>query len=996
MPLRSPRRRLLALVATTCAFTTVVAVSPAAAAPPLDPAETVTTAPGRYVVTLTGDPLATYDGDVRGLERTRPREGRRVDTTSRAAREYRQHLRQEQDQVAASVDAEPTRRYDVSLNGFAATLSAEQARDLSRAPGVLSVSKDTLHKATDDKNSVDYLGLSGQGGVWDDLGGTAAAGRGVVVGVLDTGIWPESASFAGQALSTTKPPTSDRYRPYRTGSTITVPKSDGSTFTGTCQTGEQFTADLCNTKLVGARYFGDGWQAAVPPANRRDYISPRDGGGHGSHTASTAAGNAGVAASVEGNDYGTISGVAPGATIASYKVLWEGDSAQTTGGWTSDIVAGIDAAVTDGVDVLNYSIGSGSESAVDEPISLAFLSAASAGIFVAASAGNSGPGASTLDNTAPWVTTVAASTIAPYEGTVVLGDGRSFAGISTTVGATTGPAPLVTAAAVKAASATAANASLCGPGTLDPAKVAGTIVVCDRGVVDRVAKSAEVERAGGIGMVLVNLSTLSLDGDLHAVPTVHLNPPAATDVKTYAATSGATATLQPGNLTSTKLPYPQIAGFSSRGPSTVTGGDLVKPDLAAPGVSILAAVAPPSNSGRDFDFYSGTSMAAPHVAGAAALFLGAGVHPDWSPMDIKSALMTTAQDTLDADGTPNTDPFSQGAGELTPTAMFSPGLVYPSSDEDWLGFLEGNGIDTGTGVEAIDPSDYNTPSIAVGSLLKTQTVTRTVTAVEPGIYRAQASVPGTTVKVTPSILNFDSAGQTKTFKVTITNQSVDFDTAATGFLTWRGAGNTVRSPIAVTPRALIAPDAVAGSGRVGKVTFDVQPGVDGAFPIKGYGLAQGTASTATLAAGAQSQFQTTVADGAKVAQFTTRTSARGADLDLYVYRVVGTSATLVAQSASAAADETVVLAAPAPGRYISQVVNFANAPGTTTTSYDHRGTVVTESSADGRFRVTPASPKATVGEPIRVTAAWSRVDADSPYLGFVEYLDGSGTIVSVN
>ncbi|WP_147264034.1 S8 family serine peptidase [Desertihabitans brevis] len=989
----SPRRRLLGLTAATCAAAVVLTGSPAAAVPPSD---LPVPASGRYIVTLTDEPLATYDGGTDGIARTRPTEGRRVDTTSSAAREYRRHLEERQDEAAERVGVEPTRRYAVSLNGFAATMTADQARELETTPGVLAVSKDQLHKPTDDKNSVDYLRLSGPGGVWESLGGTDAAGRGVVVGVLDTGIWPENPSFAGDELSATEPGDDDPYRAYRDGEDIVMAKSDGSTFTGECETGEEFTADLCSTKLVGARSFSDGWEAAVPEAYRNDYLSPRDGGGHGSHTASTAAGNADVPATVEGNDFGTVSGVAPGAAIASYKVLWEGTTEETTGGWTSDIVEAIDAAVADGVDVINYSIGSGSESAVDNPISLAFLSAASAGIFVSASAGNSGPGASTLDNTAPWVTTVAASTVAPYEGTVVLGDGQRFSGISTTVDQPTGPAPLEVAVEVKTAAATDADAALCAPGTLDPAKATGTIVVCDRGVVDRVAKSAEVERVGGIGMVLVNLTELSLDGDLHSVPTVHLNPPASADVKAYAATAGATATLEPGNLAGDTMPHPQIAGFSSRGPSTATGGDLVKPDLAAPGVSILAAVAPPSNSGRDFDFYSGTSMAAPHVAGAAALHYGDGVHPTWSPMQVKSALMTTAEDLVDAEDQPVTDPFVQGAGELTPTRMFEPGLVYDSADEDWLAFLEGIGVRTGTGVEAVDPSDYNTPSIAVGSLLRTQTVTRRVTAVEPGLYRAQASVPGLDVEVTPSILNFDSAGQTKTFTVTLTNHSVDFDEAATGSLTWSGAGTTIRSPIAVTPRALLAPESVAGSGRNGQLRFEVQPGVEGRFPIRAYGLAQGAASNGTLPAGAASQYETTVAEGAKVAQFTTRTPAQRADLDLYVYRVQGSTATLVARSATAAADETVVLSAPAPGRYISQVVNFANAPGTSSTAFTHRGAVVTEDSADGRLRVTPADPTAEVGEPITVTARWNRVDGTSPYLGWVEYLDGSGTVLTVN
>jgi hypothetical protein len=238
-------------------------------------------------------------------------------------------------------------------------------------------------------------------------------------------------------------------------------------------------------------------------------------------------------------------------------------------------------------------------------------------------------------------------------------------------------------------------------------------------------------------MVLVNLTGSSLDGDFHSVPTVHINTPDSLVFKAYAATAGAQATLLKGG---TAAPYPQVAAFSSRGPSVAGKGDLLKPDISAPGVSILAAVAPPTNSGRNFDFESGTSMATPHISGRAALYLGK--FPTLSPMQVKSAMMTTAVDTKTATGAAATDPFAHGSGEVTPARMFNPGLVYDSSDVDWLGYLEGIGIATGTGVPAIDPSDYNAPSIAIGQLLGSQTVTRPVTAVTPGLYRATINVPG--------------------------------------------------------------------------------------------------------------------------------------------------------------------------------------------------------------------------------------------------------------
>lgn len=675
-------------------------------------------------------------------------------------------------------------------------------------------------------------------------------------------------------------------------------------------------------------------------------------------------------------------------------MLWEAKDPNQSGGQTSDILQGIEAAITDGVDVINYSI-SGSDDPTD-PVDLMFLSAASAGIFVSTSAGNSGPGAATLAHTSPWVTTVGANTVAPYYGTVTLGNGQKYAGISTSVTTPVGPAPLVDSAALVAAGQTAPVAALCGPDSLDPAKTAGKIVVCDRGTYDRVAKSAEVKRAGGIGMVLANPTDNSLDGDLHTVPTVHVNPPASAAIKTYAATSGATATLTQGNQSSTTIPYPQIAGFSSRGPSTGTGGDTLKPDLTAPGVAILAAVAPPSNSGRSFDFESGTSMAAPHVAGLAALWFGAGVQPKWSPMKVKSALMTTAGNLVDEDGAKVTDPYVQGAGRVRPNKMTNPGLVYPSGDVDWLGYLEGLGFDTGTGVAAIDPSNANTASIAIGSLLKTQTVTRRVTAVKPGLYRVKASIPGVKVSVSPSILSFNAAGETRTFRVTFTNRTAEFDEAASGFLTWKGAGTSVRIPLAVTPRVVDAPEAVAGSGASGNIKFSVTPGVAGAFPITASGLATGTAQSRSIAVGAQLQFPVTVPADAKVAQFTVRTPNTAADLDLYVFQVVGGAAVQVGQSTTGSANETVVLEAPAAGQYIGLVAGFANAPGTTSTPFTFRGAAVVSGAGLGNFTVSPANPRATIGKPIALTASWSGLDAGTPYLGWIEYPDGSGTIVSVN
>ncbi|HYI59437.1 MAG TPA: S8 family serine peptidase [Microlunatus sp.] len=1002
MTLATPRRGRAGFVALGLSAVLICALMPPASAEPTDgldlPIPTEVSAPGEYIVTLADAPVAAYDGDVAGYDATQPDEGDAVDVASSDAKRYRSYLRGRQDKAAARVGAKPRDRYEVGLNAFTTQMTGRQATSLARTDGVISVVENTLRKVPDDRKSTDFLGLSGYDGVWSRLGGTDDAGLGVVVGVIDSGIWPESASFAGEPLGTSSAKvwrsSGKRYQPQRVGDSIVMRKSDGGVFRGACETGEGFTAADCSTKLVGARYFGDAWLAEVPADQRDDYVSPRGRDGHGTHTASIAAGNHGVRAVVDGRDFGRISGVAPAAKIATYKVLWQAKKATDSGAYDSDILAAIEAAICDGVDVINYSITAADNPT--SPVATALLAAASAGIFVAASAGNSGPAASTVQSTAPWVTTVGAHTIAPYYGTVTLGNGEKYAGVSTSVDDPVGPAPLVNGSAVAVAGQAGKDAVACAPGSLDPAKTEGKIVVCARGVVDRTVKSAEVERAGAIGMVLANLTDDTLDADLHSVPTVHLNPPASNIVTAYAGKPGATATLTDGNQTSTRLAYPQIASFSARGPSLGTGGDTLKPDLVAPGVSILAAVSPPSNDDQDFGFLSGTSQSAPQVAGLAALWFGAGVHPTWSPMQVKSALMTTATDLVNDSGAKVTNPFAQGAGRVVPERMLAPGLVYPAGQRDWLGYLEGLGHDTGTGVRAIDPSDYNSPSIAIGSLAATQTVTRRVTAAAPGRYRVSAQVPGVDVEVSPATLDFDRAGQTKSFKVTFSRTTAALDKATSGFLTWKSSRASVRIPLVVTPRAVDAPREVTASGTSDGLRFGITPGESGTFTATATGLATGSVRTGSLALDQAFAYLVPIPAGTKAARFTVRSPAARANLDLEVYQYVNNVPNLIGQVRSSGPNESFVLPQPAAGNYALQVINVANAPGTTSTSFTAQAGLAQPDSGTGGFAVTPASTQATAGVPIRLRATWSGLDDATPYVGWIEYPNGSGTVVSVN
>lgn len=958
---------------------------------------------GGYIVILGEQPAATYDGTTSGLRRTAPAAGETLRADSAAVRTYRSHLREQQEEVADAVGADPVHHYTVALNGFSARLSAEQAQTLQRTPGVRAVVKDTP-RHVDTVSSPEFLGLSGADGVWQELGGAPEAGHGVVVGVIDTGIWPENPSFAGEQLPSE--PTGEVGEPYSTSETGTAMlKANGDTFTGECEPGEEWTADLCNDKLISARYFPDGFVSNVPPEHRDEFerISTRDGDGHGTHTASTAAGNHDVAMSVDDRGFGTGSGMAPGAKIAAYKVCWNDDDASTGGCYPSDSVAAIDQAVLDGVDVINYSI-SGAVDTVVDPVELAFLSAASANVFVAASAGNSGPGSSTVAHNSPWLTSVGASTHAVYEGTVELGDGQRFRGSMIDDAGVPEQTPLVYAGDIAADGVDPAEAALCGPDTLDDAAAAGAIVLCDRGVHARVDKSAEVARAGGAGSILANTDPAEgLNADLHVIATTHVGADDGDVIRDYVTGDGAaTAALLPGDQTDLPpTPTPVIAGFSSRGPALANGGDVLKPDVAAPGVDVLAGVAPGPSGDNDFGFLSGTSMASPHVAGLAALIRGA--EPGWSAMAVKSALMTTAYDLKSTDGvdvSADTDRFNSGAGHVDPTRFLDPGLVYESGPDDWLSFIEGIGEETGIpGVEPIDPSDLNQASIAVGALAGRQVITREVTAVTPGLYRADIDVPGFDAEVTPSVLYLGRPGQTKRFEVTLTRTTAPLDEYAQGTLTWSGGGTTVRSPIVAQPVAVAVPDEVTGTGSAGELTYDVVSGSDGDIDVALTGLVPGVVTDGTLTPGEPSDpegntssqtVEFEVPEGTDLARFDLVSGSDGADYDMYVYGPDGEQ--LAVNGATGASSERVDLTEPAAGTYAIVVHLFSSADGAPV-DFSLRNFAVGAEAA-GNATVAPDPIQGTRGTPETVTVTYEGLDDSLPYLGTVTY-EGSSTHTTV-
>jgi subtilisin family serine protease len=951
---------------------------------------------GNYIVTMLAPPAASYDGGVAGMAATRPAHGRRLDARTTAVQRYRQHLLGQQSALLRKTGVKAGEQYTVALNGFAARLTAAQAAKLAGSRGVLSVTPDTRRKP-DLFETPKFLGLQGPAGTWNQVGGVDRAGKGVVVGVLDTGIWPENPSFAGAPVKRTTP--GGAGSTYLKDGKIHVVKKDGGEFVGECQAGDQFYATTCNSKLVGARFYASGFVNAVPADKRGpfEFLSPRDGDGHGSHTSSTAVGNQISGMVVNGRQFGRSSGMAPAAKLATYKVCWDSSQDDLDGCYSSDMIAAVEDAVTDGVDVINFSIGGDTPESASDPLEITFLNAAAAGVFVAASAGNSGPGDSTVGHNSPWLTTVAAGSAHRLEGTVQLGDGAKLRGAS--FNATALPAkPAILGSAAAASGATAAAALLCTPDTLDPAKVTGKIVVCDRGTVDRVAKSAEVKRAGGVGLVMTNPSPNSLNADVHAVPTVHVQDTDRAAIVGYLGTANPTIALLVGDQTGkAPTPLPVVAGFSSRGPDLTSGGDLLKPDITAPGVDIVAAVAPGPHRGDSFDVESGTSMSSPHVAGLAALILGK--RPDWSPATVKSAMMTTATDTRTEAGGKNTNPFDQGAGFVNPRRFLEPGLVYDAGFDDWAGYLEGVGLDTGTGLPAIDPSDVNVPSIAIGALAGTQTVKRRVTAIRSGTYHAFAKVPGVTTVVEPSVLRLRK-GQTAEFTVTFTRKQAALDTYATGFLTWVSGYTAVRSPIAVRPVPLAAPAEVSGSGASGSKPYQVQAGTTGSIDLTVSGLAAGTVRDDSVAAGAADPtppgnaankvYEVTIPAGTNLARFDEVAGDAADDLDLYVF---DDSFQLVAYSATGAASERVDMPDPAAGTYHVLVNGFATNDGQPA-AFSLRSFNV--GAAAGNLTATPDPLPVTLGQAATVTLGWSGLTAGTPYLGTVGYSGSDArTIVSI-
>lgn len=629
--------------------------------------------PNTYIIVLADAPLASYAGGKLGFAATSPSAtgDQRLDMTSINGRSYRTYLTAVQNNLLHTLSTAygrtltPLYHHTVVLNGVTVELSEAEAEAAAKMPGVTAVIRDEWHFPTTDTTPA-FIGATA---LWDGsaTGGLPGTkGDGVIVGVIDTGIWPEHPSFADDG---SYPPPPEFWGGY------CQPPADGQNYY------------FCNDKLIGAQFFLEAYVAAMGGTYNGDFHSARDDNGHGTHTASTAAGNENVPATLLGLPRGTVSGIAPRAYVSAYKALGP------YGGMTSDLVAAIDRAVADGVDVINYSIGGPSRDPWQELTALAFLNARAAGVFAAVSAGNSGPGASTVASPgdAPWVTTVAAST----SNRQYLSEITVVPPISTTVplyGATLtgGVTDFVLVDAADYTDTLGQNGRLClnsfAPGTF----AANEVVLCERGINARVDKGVNVDAGGAGGLILANAEPGDLATDPYPLPAVHVDAAAGALLRQHIADespvivsfTSSTAVLAPDP----RVPVDQMAAFSSRGPIQHGGSNYLKPSITGPGVQILAGQTPFANgapTGALFQAISGTSMSSPHVAGAAALLMA--LHPDWTPAEMESALMTTSNPVHQKhDGLTQADAFDMGAGRMDLFVASRAGLVLDEQMDDYL------------------------------------------------------------------------------------------------------------------------------------------------------------------------------------------------------------------------------------------------------------------------------------------------------------------------
>ncbi|KAK7318709.1 hypothetical protein RJT34_03415 [Clitoria ternatea] len=679
--------------------------------------------------------------------------------------------------------------YHYLINGFAVLVTPQQAETLSRRREVSNVALDfSVRTAT--THTPQFLGLPQ--GAWLQAGGFESAGEGVTIGFIDTGIDPTHPSFSDDKSEHQFP----------------VPAH----FSGVCEVTRDFPSGSCNRKLVGARHFAASAITRGIFNSSEDYASPFDGDGHGTHTASVAAGNHGIPVVVAGHNFGNASGMAPHSHISIYKALYK-----RFGGFAADVVAAIDQAAQDGVDIICLSITPNRRpsgiATFFNPIDMALLSAVKAGIFVVQAAGNTGPSPMSMSSFSPWIFTIGATSHdRVYSNSLFLGNNVTIPGAGLAPGTDENKMYKLIHARHALNNNTTVSDDMYVGECQDASKfnqdyVQGKLLIC----------SYSVRYVIGLSTIKQALETavnLSAAGVVFSIdPSVNgfqLNPvpmkmpgiiiPSAKDSKIllqYYNSSleidgdsnkivkfGAVASIGGGLQANYSNAAPKVMYYSARGPdpedSLPHEADILKPNLVAPGNFIWAAWSSSATDsdeflGENFAMMSGTSMAAPHVAGLAALIKQK--FPNFSPAAIGSALSTTASlydsnarpimaqrsfPSVDLNLSPAT-PFDMGSGFVNATAALNPGLLFDSSYDDYMSFLCGiNGSNptvlnyTGQNClsynSTVDGPDLNLPSITIARLNQSRVVQRTIQNIAGNeTYNVGWSSPyGASMQVSPS------------------------------------------------------------------------------------------------------------------------------------------------------------------------------------------------------------------------------------------------------
>jgi subtilisin family serine protease len=945
---------------------------------------------------------------------------RKFDKNSAAAKAWVADIEEEQSRVLAKAGpgARQIYSYRYGLNGFAARMSITQAQKLEHLPEVLNVWEDEVRPMAT-SHSPTFLGL------FDSEAGLRSVegldGDGVVIGIIDSGITPEHPSLQDTREA-------DKPRACRSswGETTILGKwlcrrykklprvvnfEPPEDWNGACIEGERFAATDCNNKLIGARWYIDG-ALETGPIDPDEILSPRDADGHGTHTATTAAGNR-TSASLFGTLVGDIEGIAPKARIAAYKACWLRPGATRASCNTSDLANAIDAAVADGVDIISYSVGS-SLSRTTAPDDLAILAAAKAGVLTVVAAGNEGPNLGTIGSPAggPWSLTAAASSrqgesnVEAMEITAPPGIADKYA-----VKEASFTPPLQDVDPLEASLVlvddddttldtgnVGSEADACQP-LVNDSEVDGNIAFIQRTGCrfDEMVKNAA--DAGAIAALVYNIAgdPIVMNGEmgLSDIPALMLGQADANLILAEIdAGNEITAVLDKGFLLTSSDTGNQMAVFSARGPAPIA--DILKPDVTAPGVNILAGFTPDSaysTQGENFAYLSGTSMSTPHVAGTAALLRQA--HPLWSPAALKSALMTTArQDITASSGLGNATPFDFGAGHIVPNLAVDPGLVYDISDDEYDAYL--------ADMQNLG-RNLNLPSIAISGLANTQTVTRRVSNAsdEAGAYTVEiAAPPGMGVTVVPGSISL-APGESTTFDVTVTYQSGPLDLWRFGSFTWRSESHDVFSPIAVKPTSVLAPAELTTFGGTGTLSFDVEFGYSGAYSPQVHGLNlplvlnglvdNDPTKTFTFRSGSGvTQHVISVPANQLYARFSLFDALTDGDddLDMYVYYcgTTGASCIKLGESGEPTSQERFDVYRPAEGLYAVLVHGFetdelAGGPGS---NYQLLSWAIGITDDKGNMSANgPAFVNA--GTTGTVTVDWANLAADTIYLGGISH-----------